>query len=117
MIHPDWDTQALNKENHPKVQKKGTTKVRTPNLFVIIVIRSDILLMCAGGGLQIKMSSLRTWFTTTSATRKVIKHMNEEPRPCTHKDLKDISITVRSMDMELLNVDLNPCGHQIGKQR
>ena len=47
MIHQDWDTQVLKKENHPKVLKKGTIKVRTPNLLVIIVVRKDILLMYA----------------------------------------------------------------------
>ena len=51
MIHLDWDTQVLKKENHPKVLKKGATKVRTSNLLVIIVVRKDILLMCAGARL------------------------------------------------------------------
>lgn len=43
--------------------------------------------------------------------------MNVEPRQCTHKDVKDISTTIRTMDIEILNVDPNPCGHQTGKQR
>ena len=113
MIHMDWDTQVLKKESHPKVQKKGAIKVRNPNLLVIIVVRKDILLMYVGERLQIKMSSLRAWFTTISAIRKVIRHMNAKPKPCTHKDLKDIATTVRSMDIELLNADPN---HVVIKQ-
>ena len=60
MIHHDWATQALKKENHPQLQKKGTSKVRSPNLLVIIVVRKDILLTCEKESLQIRMSSLRT---------------------------------------------------------
>ena len=60
MIHMDWDTQALKKESHLKVLKKGTLKVRIPNLLVIIVVRKDILLICVGARIQIRMSSLRT---------------------------------------------------------
>ena len=72
--------------------------------------------MCVGARPQIKMSSLRTWFTTTSAKIKVIKHVNEEPREFIHKDLKDIVTTVRSMDIDILNANLNPCGNlKIGK--
>ena len=97
--------------------KKGKTKVRTLNLLVIIMVRKDILLMCVGESLQIKMSSLRTWFTSIGATSKDIRHMNAEPRPWIHKDLKDTAKTVRTMDIKLLNGDPNPCGHQTGKQR
>lgn len=43
MIHMDWDTLVLKKENHPKVLKKEVTKVISWNLFVIIVVRKDIL--------------------------------------------------------------------------
>ena len=117
MIHLDWDTQVLKKESHPKVLKKGETKVRTPNLLVIIVVRKDILLMCAGEILQIRILSIRAWFTAISATYKVIRHMNAEPKPCTHKNLKDIVTTVRSMGIELLSAYPNPCGHQTRKQR
>ena len=60
MTHLDCDVQALKKENHPKVQRKGTTKVRTQNLLFIIVIRKDILLICVGKSLKIRMSGLRT---------------------------------------------------------
>ena len=60
MTHEDWATQALKKENHPKLLKKGITKVRTPNPLVIIVVRKDIMLMCAGERMQINMSNLRT---------------------------------------------------------
>ena len=100
MIHLDYDTQALKNESHPKVQKKV----------------KDILRMCAGARQQIRMSSMKTWFTSISATRNIIMHKNAKPRPCTHKDLKEIDTTIISMDIELLSVDTNPCGHQIGKQ-
>ena len=43
--------------------------------------------------------------------------MNVESRPCIHKDLKDIVIIVRSMDIELLSADPKSCDNQIGKQR
>ena len=43
--------------------------------------------------------------------------MNAELGPYIHKDMKDIAITIRSMDIELLNADPNPCGHQTGKKR
>ena len=42
MLHLDWDTQVLKKENHPKVLKEGTPKVITLILLVIIVVRKDI---------------------------------------------------------------------------
>ena len=42
--------------------------------------------------------------------------MNAELGPCIHKDLKDIAITIRSMDIDILNANLNPCGNlKIGK--
>ena len=90
--------------------------VRTPNPLVIIVVRKDILLMYAGESLQIRMSSLWIWVIVISSTRKVIKNMNAEPRPCIHTDLKDIDTTIRSMDTKLLNADPNPYGHQISQQ-
>ena len=82
----DGDTQVLKKENHPKVLKKEVKKVRTQNLLVIIVVRKDILLMCAGERQQIRMLSRRAWVTTISRKNKVIKHMNVELIPCTLKD-------------------------------
>lgn len=63
------------------------------------------------------MLSRRTWVTTTSATNNVIRHMNAEPRPCTLKDLKDIVITIKSMDIDPLSADPNPIGHQTRRQR
>ena len=59
----------------------------------------------------------RKWVTATSATNKLIKHMNVEPRPSTLKDLKDTIITIGSMDIELLSADANQNGYQTGKQR
>ena len=43
--------------------------------------------------------------------------MNTEPEPCMHQDLKVTATIVRNMDIEPLNVDLNPYGHQISQQR
>lgn len=62
------------------------------------------------------MLSRRAWVTIKSATNKVIKHMNVELRPCTLEDLKDIVITIRSMDIELLSVDPTQYGHQTRKK-
>ena len=74
-------TLVLKKESHPKVVKKEVKKVRTPNLLVIIVVRKEILLMCAGARIQIKMLSQRAWFFVTSEKSKVIRHMNAERGP------------------------------------
>ena len=38
--------------------------------------------------------------------------MNAESGPCLQQDLKDIATIVRNMDIEPLNVDPNPYGHQ-----
>ena len=43
--------------------------------------------------------------------------MNAKPRPCINKDLNYIAIVVRSMKIELLIANPNPCGHQTSKQR
>ena len=51
----------MKKENHPKLLKKEISKVRTQNPLVIIVVRKDILLMCAGARMQISMTNLKTW--------------------------------------------------------
>ena len=57
--------------------------------------------MCVRESLQTRISSLRIWLIVISETRKVLKHMNVEPRPYIHKDLKDIAIILRSIDIEL----------------
>ena len=49
--------------------------------------------------------------------KKVIRHMNSKPRPCTLKDLKDAIITIKIMDIDLLNADPNPIGHQTSIQK
>ena len=69
--------------------------------------------------MQISMSNLRTWVTIISIKSKVIKNMNEtiEPKPCMHQDLKVTATIFRNMDIEPLNVDPNPCGHQINQQK
>ena len=92
--------------------KKGTSKVRTPNLLVIFVVRRDILLMCVGARMPISMTNLKTWVTITSVISKVIRHMTIGLEPSRHQDLKVTITTIRSMDIEPLNVDLSPCGHQ-----
>ena len=43
--------------------------------------------------------------------------MNAKPKPCIHQDLKVIATTVRNMDIMLLSVDPNPCGHQTSQQK
>ena len=73
--------------------------------------------MCVGVRMQINMSNLRTWLTIISATSKVIKHMNVELKLWMHQDLKVTTIIVRNMDIEPLNVDPNPRGHQISQQK
>ena len=43
--------------------------------------------------------------------------MNAKPRPQAHRDLKDISITIKSMAIENMSVDPSLDGHQIRRQR
>ena len=62
--------------------------------------------------MKISMTNLKIWVTIISAINKVIKHMNARQEPCMHQDLKVTTTTVRSMDIEPLSADLNPCGHQ-----
>ena len=62
------------------------------------------------------MLGKKEWVTIISATNKVIRHMNAKPRPCTLKYLKDIVMSIRSMDIELLSVDPNPSGHRTRRQ-
>ena len=91
------------------------TKVRTPNPLVIFV-RKDILLIYVGARMQINMTNLKTWVTIKSAKSKVIKHMYARLKPSGHQVLKVTATTVRSMDIEILSVDLSPCGHQKNQQ-
>ena len=51
----------------------------------------------------------------TSSNQAIKRYV--ELGPCINKDLKDIATTIRSMDIEFLSVDPNPCGHQTTKQR
>ena len=51
-----------------------------------------------------------------SATRKDMWHKNVDLKSQGNKDLKDIVILVRSMDIEPLSVDQSLCGHQINMQ-
>ena len=91
--------------------------VRNPNPLVIIVVRKDILLMCAGARMQISMTNLRTWDTVISAKIKFIRHMNARLKPSGHQDLKVTTTTIRSMDIGSLSVDPSLNGHQISRQR
>ena len=49
--------------------------------------------------------------------KKVTGHMNVELGPCMHQDLKVTTTIVRNMDMEPLNIDPNPCGHQTSQKK
>ena len=68
--------------------------------------------MFVGARMLIKMQSQSLWLIVTSATNKVIKHMNARLEPQMYLNLKDTAITIRSMDIETLNVDPSPHGHQ-----
>jgi len=99
------------------VLKKGVTKVRIPDLLVIIMVRKDILLMCVGARMSINMKNLKPWVIVISAIRKDIRHMNVGLKPSRHQDLKVTTTTVRSMDIEHLNADPSLCSHQTNQQR
>ena len=91
--------------------KKEMTKVITPNLLVIFVVRKEILLMCVRERMQISMTNLKTWVTIINTISKVIRHMNARHESCMHQDLKVTTTTVRSMDIEPSNAYLSLCGH------
>ena len=74
--------------------------------------RKDIQLMFVGVRMLIRMQSQNPWLIVKSAISKDIGHMNVEPEPQRYLNLKDIAITVRSMDIEHLNIDLSLHGHQ-----
>ena len=63
------------------------------------------------------MTNLRTWVTVISAISKVIRHMTTKLELSRHQDLKVTTTTVRSMDIEPLNVHPSLCGHQKNEQR
>lgn len=46
-----------------------------------------------------------------------IRHMNARPRHQVHKDLKVTTTTIRSMDIEHMNVDPSLTGQQTSRQR
>ena len=75
--------------------------------------RKDIHLMYVEARMPISMISLRMKVTITSAKNRVIKHITAEPELSRHQDLRVISITARSMDIEPLNAGQSLCGHQI----
>ena len=66
--------------------------------------------------MQVSMSNLRIWVIFISAKRNFIRHMNAKPKLCMHRDFKVTTTIVRNMDIEPLNADPNPCGHQISQQ-
>ena len=68
--------------------------------------------MFVGARMLIKMQSQSLWLTVTSATNKVIRHINAGPEPQMYLNLKDTTTTIRIMDIEHLNVYLIPHGHQ-----
>ena len=61
--------------------------------------------MFARARMLIKMKSQSLWLTATSATNKVIKHMNVGPEPQMYLNLKETTTTVKSMDIEPLNAN------------
>ena len=88
------------------------TKVITPNPLVNFVVRENILLMCARARMQINMTNLKTWVIVINVISKDIRHMNVGLEPLGHLYLKVTSTTIKSMDIESLNEDPSPCGHQ-----
>ena len=94
---------------------KEIKKVRTTNPLVLIV--KVIQQMFAGEIMKIKTLRRNSWVTTISATSKDIKHMNTWPRLQAYTDLKAIATIVRSMDINHMNADLMPSGHQTRSQR
>ena len=68
--------------------------------------------MFVGVRMQIKMQSQNPWLNVKSAKTKDIKQMNAGPKLQNYPNLKDIATTVRSMEIEHLNVDPSLHGHQ-----
>ena len=116
MILQDLVTPALNKENHPRLQKKGVTKVRKLNLLIISMVKRDIPLMYAGARMAINMISLRMQATVISVKSKDIKHKNVGLGLLEHQDLRVTPTTARNMDIELLSANQSLCGHLINLQ-
>ena len=58
------------------------------------------------------MQSQNPWHTIKSAINKDIKHMSVRPEPKMYQNLKDTTTIIKSMDIEPLNVDASPHGHQ-----
>ena len=117
MILLDWDTLVLKKVSHLKLQKKEETKPRMLSLHVTHVQRRATHPMYAEAGIPNSISSPKTQVTVTYARNRVITHMTADPLHSKPQDLKVTVITAKSMVIELLSADLNPCGHQINMQR
>ena len=67
--------------------------------------------------MKVNMSNLKTWVIIISAKSKVIRYMNTKLEPCMYQDLKVTTTTIKNMDIDLLNIDPNPCGRQTSQQR
>ena len=102
----------MKKENHPKLLKNEALKLRIPNLLVITVERKDIYLMSTRARMQMTIQRKSSWHIVKSARSKDIKHMNVGPKSQRQQNLKDTTTTVKSMDIENLNVDPSLHGHQ-----
>ena len=74
--------------------------------------RKDIELISIGVRMLITMQSQNPWLTVKSAISKDIRHMNVGPKPQRDLNLKKITTSARSMDIEHLNADLSLHGHQ-----
>ena len=81
------------------------------------MVRWVILPIFARERLQIRILSRNSWVVAINVTNKDIKHMNVEPRPQAHKDLKDTAITIISMDIEHMNENPSLNGNQTSRQR
>ena len=68
--------------------------------------------MFVGEKLLIRMQSQSLWLTITSATNKVIRHMNVGLEPQMYLNLKETATIIKSIDIKNLNVDPSPQGHQ-----
>ena len=111
MIHLDWDTQALKNESSKNAKERNKKGKNSKTIFHNCGKKGHTTNVCRSKN-AVSMSKLGTWVIVISAKRKVIRHMNAKPKLCMHQDLKVTTTIVRNMDIEPLNEDPNPCGHQ-----
>ena len=88
-----------------KTAEKEVSKVRILSLLVIIVERRDIHLMFVGARKKMIIQRQSSWHTIKNARSKDIRDKNVGPKSKGYQNLKDTITTVKSMDIEHLNVD------------